>query len=142
MAAPNTTGVIALIYQANPNLTRDEVKEILKSTGVDLGAQGPDNYFGYGRVDAYAAISKVLNRNELNAMIYKYDSLTQDIVASAETLGKDEKSERAYNVLVDAKERLADKIADYIVKNGVSLDELKKFTDEGIDLSEIFEKIK
>lgn len=56
MSAPIVSGVIALMYSANPNLTNDQVKHILYSTAVDLGAEGKDMYFGWGRVNAYAAV--------------------------------------------------------------------------------------
>jgi len=56
MAAPIISSVIALMYAANPDLTIDQVKYILYDTAVDLGADGRDNNFGWGRVDAYAAV--------------------------------------------------------------------------------------
>jgi hypothetical protein len=48
--------VAALILSANPNLTNDEVRRILRESAVDLGAPGRDDYYGYGRVDARAAL--------------------------------------------------------------------------------------
>lgn len=57
MATPHIAGVIALVRQANPNLTVDEVKQILYSTAYDLGTAGEDNAYGYGMVDAFAACS-------------------------------------------------------------------------------------
>jgi hypothetical protein len=43
---------------ANPSLSADQVKNILFSTAVDLGTAGRDIYFGYGRVNASAAVAK------------------------------------------------------------------------------------
>jgi len=40
----------------NPYLTADEVESIIESTAVDLGEPGRDDYFGYGRIDASAAV--------------------------------------------------------------------------------------
>lgn len=57
MATPVVCGVIALMLSANPGLTVGQVKDILYSTADDLGAPGKDNMFGYGRVNAYKAVS-------------------------------------------------------------------------------------
>ena len=56
MATPHVSGAIALMLQANPDLTPAQVKEGLQSTAIDLGSIGPDNIYGSGRVDALAAI--------------------------------------------------------------------------------------
>jgi serine protease len=56
MATPHVAGVAALILAANPSLTMDEVKDVLTSTATDLGTPGYDLEYGYGLVDAYAAV--------------------------------------------------------------------------------------
>ena len=62
-AAPAVTGIIALIWEANENLTPLQIKEILKHTSELRGepsAPDIDPYwnreFGYGMVDALAAV--------------------------------------------------------------------------------------
>lgn len=55
-AAPVTAGVAALMMAARPDLSGDQIKSLLYSTSVDLGAAGRDPVFGYGRVDAAAAL--------------------------------------------------------------------------------------
>jgi hypothetical protein len=60
-AAPVTAGVAALVMAANPSLSNAQVESILKSTAVDLGTQGYDMYYGYGRVNAEAAVGKALS---------------------------------------------------------------------------------
>ncbi|HEY0586486.1 MAG TPA: S8 family serine peptidase, partial [Pseudoduganella sp.] len=57
-ASPVAAGVAALVMSANPSLTADQVQSILFTTAVDLGAAGRDTYFGYGRVNAAAAVLK------------------------------------------------------------------------------------
>jgi len=53
MATPHAAGVCALLLQAEPDLTPQQVKERLMSTAIDLGA---DPYAqGRGRVDAWRA---------------------------------------------------------------------------------------
>ena len=56
MASPHVNGVVALMRQACPDLTPDEIKQILYDTAEDLGPVGKDNDFGYGLVDAYDAV--------------------------------------------------------------------------------------
>jgi subtilisin family serine protease len=56
MATPHLAGVIALMKQANPDLSVVQVKQILFDTAVDLGAGGEDNDYGHGLVDALAAV--------------------------------------------------------------------------------------
>ncbi|MEM5772992.1 MAG: S8 family peptidase [Candidatus Aenigmatarchaeota archaeon] len=60
MATPHVSAVIALLLQANPALTDSQIKEALYKTAKDLGSVGWDKYYGYGRVDAYAAFNYVL----------------------------------------------------------------------------------
>ncbi|HRV79933.1 MAG TPA: S8 family peptidase [Planctomycetota bacterium] len=56
MAAPHVAGVAALIRSENPSLTVAQVEAILTSTATDLGAVGKDNLYGYGLVNAFAAV--------------------------------------------------------------------------------------
>jgi hypothetical protein len=50
-ACPLTAGLVALIWSANDQLTPDEVEQILRGGCEDLGASGPDNTYGYGRIN-------------------------------------------------------------------------------------------
>ena len=59
-SSPIAASIIALIFAANPALTPAEAETILKSTATDLGTSGWDKSFGYGRVDADAAVTKAL----------------------------------------------------------------------------------
>ena len=56
-SAPVAAGVGALVMAANPALTNQAVENLLYSTATDLGAAGRDTNFGYGRVDAAAAVA-------------------------------------------------------------------------------------
>ena len=56
-SAPITAGVAALVMAANPSLTSSQVEKVLFSTALDLGASGRDVYFGYGRINASAAVA-------------------------------------------------------------------------------------
>lgn len=59
-SSPITAGVIGLMMSANPALSSTDVEGLLYSTAVDLGAAGRDPYFGYGRVNATAAVQAAL----------------------------------------------------------------------------------
>ena len=60
-SSPLTAAVGALVMAANPNLSSASVQNILQSTAVDLGAAGKDSYYGYGRVNASAAVQAALS---------------------------------------------------------------------------------
>jgi len=55
-SSPVTAGVVALMLGANPSLAPSQVESLLKSTAVDLGTAGYDQYYGYGRVNAASAV--------------------------------------------------------------------------------------
>ncbi len=59
-ASPYTAGVAALVISADPSLTPDEVEAILAQTAKDRGAPGYDTTFGWGIVDAFAAVSAAM----------------------------------------------------------------------------------
>ncbi|MEH7698383.1 S8 family serine peptidase [Bacillus pumilus] len=49
-AAPHVTGMLALLKQLHPKKTNVQLRTLLRSYTVDLGAKGKDPQFGYGRV--------------------------------------------------------------------------------------------
>ena len=55
MAAPYVSGIAALLI-SNGVTSVQEIKDRLKSTAVDLGTSGEDDYYGAGLVDAYGAL--------------------------------------------------------------------------------------
>jgi subtilisin family serine protease len=55
LAAPHVAGGLALLLSAFPDLTADRQAAGLENGTVDLGAAGPDNDYGYGRLDVLAA---------------------------------------------------------------------------------------
>ncbi len=57
MASPFVAAAAALIDAAHPGLTPDQVEHALESTAVDLGTAGRDDDYGYGRIDAAAAVA-------------------------------------------------------------------------------------
>src|SRR5215213_4538112 len=56
-SAPIVAGVAALVFSANPQLSGNQVQNILKQSADDLGAAGWDPVYGSGRVNAARAVS-------------------------------------------------------------------------------------
>jgi len=61
MATPHVSGLLALLYEANPGMTIDQARGILEGTSQDLGDAGKDNNFGMGRVDSLASAAIVVS---------------------------------------------------------------------------------
>jgi serine protease len=57
MACPHVAGVAALLQSRHPEWTPDQIRQALIATAEDLGDPGRDDYFGYGLVDAAAALA-------------------------------------------------------------------------------------
>jgi subtilisin family serine protease len=60
LATPLVAGAAALVWSAglsrDPVFTSTDVANVLRNTADDLGAAGPDNNFGYGRVNLHRAL--------------------------------------------------------------------------------------
>ncbi len=61
IACSQVAGVTALMLSANPQLTGSQVRTILQETATDLGTTGFDTTYGYGLVNAEAALKKILS---------------------------------------------------------------------------------
>ncbi len=68
-ACPQVAGVAALMLSANYALTEEQVRTTLQQTARDLGPTGFDTTYGYGLVDAYAAVNAVSYKIEGNSFI-------------------------------------------------------------------------
>ncbi len=55
-SGPQVAGIAAMILSEFPEMSVWRVREIIETTARDLGEAGKDNMFGYGLVDAYAAV--------------------------------------------------------------------------------------
>jgi len=71
-AAPQVTGLISLILSVNKDLTITQINTILKETSEDLigdadDTEGWDQYYGYGRVNAYQALLETNKTLSINS---------------------------------------------------------------------------
>jgi subtilisin family serine protease/chitodextrinase len=59
MATPHVAGLAALLLAKNPNLTNEEIRQILRTSATDLAPAGKDSSFGFGRIDAGGSMNLV-----------------------------------------------------------------------------------
>lgn len=57
-ATPYVTGLVGIMKVVNPELSNDEIKEILYETSIDLGESGKDDKFGHGMINAKSAVDR------------------------------------------------------------------------------------
>ena len=87
MATPMVSGIIALMYQANPSLTRNEIVNIIKQSARQDNFTGfisnsGDPQWGWGKIDAYNAVQQALttglNQHELQNDFLMYPNPASD----------------------------------------------------------------
>jgi subtilisin family serine protease len=61
MATPHMAGVAALMLDANGSATPLQVKNCIGATAIDKFNAGKDALWGWGRVDAYAAVQQIIS---------------------------------------------------------------------------------
>ncbi len=85
-SAPLVAGLAALLLEASPGLTNAEVKRLLTGNAStdSLTGGAPDNFWGYGRADAMAALAELLelpgDSIRLAAELSRPDSLAPGLV--------------------------------------------------------------
>ena len=66
MATPQVSGIAALMRQANPRLTPQQVIDLVRATARPIGdTPTPNNQVGAGLADAYAAVAMALDAGEM-----------------------------------------------------------------------------
>lgn len=59
MATPHVVGVAALVWSQFPECTAPQIRQVLDMTAEDLGTAGRDNAYGFGLVQAKAAVDEL-----------------------------------------------------------------------------------
>lgn len=97
MAAPHVAGLVALLVSADlrdgrRDLTVDEIERLMIYSARDLGKPGPDNDYGYGRIDAFGAVNWALHAGDLYGTVR--DATTGQPLAAAAMAGVDSAGRR------------------------------------------------
>lgn len=61
LAAPHVAGGLALLLSAQPDLSVSQQEDALRLSAFDLGTAGPDDIYGYGRINLLAAYQQLTN---------------------------------------------------------------------------------
>lgn len=69
MATPLVAGAAALLRGAAPWLGPEDVGTALRRSAADRGAPGPDPVFGYGALDAGAAVARALSSGRIGGRV-------------------------------------------------------------------------
>jgi hypothetical protein len=89
-ACPQVAAVASLLLARRPGLVRispgwgqastaDTIKTILYKSANDLGATGRDNYYGWGRVNAYRALLSIIRGDVDNNGVYDIFDVIMEI---------------------------------------------------------------
>ena len=70
MSTPVVTGIVALWLQAKPDLTTEEVKDVIAHTArhSDPSLSYPNNEYGYGEINAYKGLLYILNLTNVEGL--------------------------------------------------------------------------
>lgn len=64
VATPQVAGVAALMLSYNPDLRASQIRQLVRTTADDMGDPGWDQFYGFGQINAQAAVSHAQPRQE------------------------------------------------------------------------------
>ena len=91
MASPHVAGAVAVLLQANPNLTPQQVQQALQATAVPVATAADDPsgamdapfyQVGYGHVDLAAAVTLARSKNWANKLVQGQAQADARVLAS------------------------------------------------------------
>ena len=109
MAGPHVAGMVALVISANPALAGnvDRIEEIIEQTaakktttegcGLDTATQVPNNTYGWGRIDALAAVTLALEDVDDSLVNYALTTLGSVPTASSTYTTRNYSAESAFD---------------------------------------------
>jgi subtilisin len=89
MATPHVAGVAGLLIAQRPELTPDQVRDILRRSADDRGASGFDKLYGYGRLNAFRALQTATPSNAVAASRARNDKSCSCAATSVATQAND-----------------------------------------------------
>lgn len=89
MAAPHVSGVAALLI-ARGVATPDDLRYALQSTAEDKGTAGWDALYGWGLVDAYAALTAPLDYSSTDGDLMSFEQKEVSPIYTAVLVGKED----------------------------------------------------
>jgi len=72
-ACPHAAGVAGLIYSIAPGMPPEEVRLALQINSVDIGGPGYDTQTGWGRLNAYNALSNLAEQPDVQVNVNSFD---------------------------------------------------------------------
>ncbi|MBM3189506.1 MAG: hypothetical protein FJZ90_12370, partial [Chloroflexi bacterium] len=107
MAAPHVAGVVALMWEAaDGRISITDTERILTvvGTGIDLGQEGPDNVYGYGLVQAPAAVEEAIRWAKAYGYLFGWvrNALTGAPIEGARLVATDARTRERRETATDA----------------------------------------
>ena len=73
-AAPHAAGAAALLLEARPAATPEQLRDALRATALDMGAAGFDNDSGYGLIRADQTVTALTTAGVAPAAAFTWNS--------------------------------------------------------------------
>lgn len=100
-AAPHVSGAAALLRSHAPGATRQAVRSALRRSALDLGPAGVDQTYGYGALQAHAALDAILPPTWPSGSSLAVENVTESAVTLSWTKATDNVGVTGYRILRD-----------------------------------------
>ncbi len=87
MATPMAAGLAALVRSAEPRYGPAQVEQWMEQSADDLGSPGRDDYFGYGRINAYRTLTEMPPFPEVNGLAPTYGEVGTPVTVGGSAFG-------------------------------------------------------